>query len=887
MPLTPPKLHDRTFEQLLFEATLKMNQSTREKWDDLTPNDPGIVLLELFTYLTEVMLYRLNRLPEHAYIAFLNLLGVSLQPPTAASANLTFSIPEALDRPVEIPRGTRVTTEGGNGGEPPIFATVEAAIIHPGQTSVTVRAFHCDMVEAEKAARDAYRETRLPNTFFRVRQPPIIAPTGDSLDLIVGVESDPDELDTQASAIEYGGKTYRIWKEVSNFTDLGPDDRYVYVADRITGTISFAPSVRMLDAEGSLAISATPLAEVPDPTRDVRVWYRRGGGVDGNLPSNVLRVVKDTDKVPPGIEVTNPEPATGGQDAETLDNALIRGPLELRSLARAVTARDYERLALKDAHASRASAFNQKDLWSFAPPGSVEVLVVPYIEAAIHHGVPVTPALLAEYTTPDALTPIQKLLDDRRPLGVRCITRWAGHKPVHIRGRLIVVHEEDPNRVRERVIRRLNQVINPLPVQEAINLAPWEQENTHPATRQIAGGWPFGRALNVSDVYHIILREPGVRWVENIRLLVDEAPAQNVASVEADYFQPNTWYAGSGSLLFRTFDNGQGWEVCSRFPEEERVALVKAHPEVPGLVVAVTKTAARVSRLHFSWDCGESWEEIKRITDFEIEDIAWTLRGGQPLLLLATDHGLYELEARGENLVQLLVDRSDPARGFYAITAFKEPRGFSGVAVSAQGLRGVYLSSQGGTSNTFRHIGLEGQDIRVLAVQQVETTAYLWAGAATPGGMTFGVGCFRWQLRGDEDSPDGWMPFNRDWNGGSCLGLTFLGTKALAATYRSGVVSLETAERDAAWAEPRIRGGLLLSARDRYARLSAVRSNPRANVVMAGGLEGVFVSTDGGSAYNHVSITEYLDKVTIPPTWTFVSGTHEFEVVDEHEAAGH
>ena len=42
----------------------------------------------------------------------------------------------------------------------------------------------------------------------------------------------------------------------------------------------------------------------------------------------------------PGIEVTNPESALGGRDVETLANAIRRGPLELRTLERAVTATD-------------------------------------------------------------------------------------------------------------------------------------------------------------------------------------------------------------------------------------------------------------------------------------------------------------------------------------------------------------------------------------------------------------------------------------------------------------------------------------------------------------------------------------------------------------------
>ena len=44
--------------------------------------------------------------------------------------------------------------------------------------------------------------------------------------------------------------------------------------------------------------------------------------------------------------VTNPDPTTGGVNAETIENAKIRGPLALRGGSRAVTVEDFERAAM-------------------------------------------------------------------------------------------------------------------------------------------------------------------------------------------------------------------------------------------------------------------------------------------------------------------------------------------------------------------------------------------------------------------------------------------------------------------------------------------------------------------------------------------------------------
>ncbi len=70
MPIPSPNLDDRSFAQLLEQARLAALQKA-PGWSDQSPSDPGIVLLEAFAYLTETMLYRLNRIPDKAYHEFL------------------------------------------------------------------------------------------------------------------------------------------------------------------------------------------------------------------------------------------------------------------------------------------------------------------------------------------------------------------------------------------------------------------------------------------------------------------------------------------------------------------------------------------------------------------------------------------------------------------------------------------------------------------------------------------------------------------------------------------------------------------------------------------------------------------------------------------------
>ncbi|HVF50656.1 MAG TPA: hypothetical protein VNA19_11250, partial [Pyrinomonadaceae bacterium] len=74
MPITLPNLDDRNYEDLLEEAR-SLLPTYAPQWTNHNPSDPGITLIELFAYLTEMLLYRLNRVTDANVYAFLRLLN--------------------------------------------------------------------------------------------------------------------------------------------------------------------------------------------------------------------------------------------------------------------------------------------------------------------------------------------------------------------------------------------------------------------------------------------------------------------------------------------------------------------------------------------------------------------------------------------------------------------------------------------------------------------------------------------------------------------------------------------------------------------------------------------------------------------------------------------
>ncbi|MBA3746480.1 MAG: putative baseplate assembly protein, partial [Solirubrobacterales bacterium] len=124
-------LDDRTFQDLVSEARTRISQACPE-WTEHNVSDPGITLIELFAWMTELTIYRLNRIPDKLHVALLELLGIRLDPPSAAAADLRFRLTGPAEEPVPIPLGsTEVGTARVAGEEPIVFQTTEDFTIPP------------------------------------------------------------------------------------------------------------------------------------------------------------------------------------------------------------------------------------------------------------------------------------------------------------------------------------------------------------------------------------------------------------------------------------------------------------------------------------------------------------------------------------------------------------------------------------------------------------------------------------------------------------------------------------------------------------------------------------------------------------------------------------
>ncbi|MCV2395218.1 putative baseplate assembly protein [Actinotalea sp. M2MS4P-6] len=126
MPIPPPNLDDRSFQDIVDETKRLIPRFTPE-WTNHNVSDPGVALIELFAWMSEMVLFRVNQVPERLYVHFLNLAGIEPFPPSVAHTDVTFWLSAPPERPVVIPLGTEVTTST-SATDAVVFSTVREAV---------------------------------------------------------------------------------------------------------------------------------------------------------------------------------------------------------------------------------------------------------------------------------------------------------------------------------------------------------------------------------------------------------------------------------------------------------------------------------------------------------------------------------------------------------------------------------------------------------------------------------------------------------------------------------------------------------------------------------------------------------------------------------------
>ena len=286
--------------------------------------------------------------------------------------------------------------------------------------------------------------------------------------------------------VQYPGqRQWTPWEVRESLATSGPSEQH-FAIDLVSGTVEFGPAIRQADGGWK------QYGAIPPKGANLRMTsYRYGGGRHGNVAADTLTMLKSSLA---GIDtVTNPTPAKGGVDPESLASARQRAAMEIRSRYRAVTAEDNEFLATEASpRVARARCVPPHD------GGAVSLYLVPHIDPADR--------LLAKeelLPDPDLYQEIADYLDERRTIGTTVQLL-----PVRYRGVSVVVNVQttpsaDVRRVEEDIAHALYTYVNPI---------------IGGFAHGPAGGWPFGRPLNQGELYGVVHAIEGVEFVKILRV---------------------------------------------------------------------------------------------------------------------------------------------------------------------------------------------------------------------------------------------------------------------------------------------------------------------------------------------------------------------------------
>lgn len=127
MPIKPPNLDDRRYNDIMQEMMQLIPQYCPE-WTNLGPADPGITMVQLFAWMTEMVLYRVNRVPDKTYVHFLNFIGEDRKVAQPSIVPITFA--SKTSKVIEVPPYTTCATRQTEERSALNFLTTEGLTVH-------------------------------------------------------------------------------------------------------------------------------------------------------------------------------------------------------------------------------------------------------------------------------------------------------------------------------------------------------------------------------------------------------------------------------------------------------------------------------------------------------------------------------------------------------------------------------------------------------------------------------------------------------------------------------------------------------------------------------------------------------------------------------------
>ncbi|MFA5384538.1 MAG: putative baseplate assembly protein [Eubacteriales bacterium] len=319
-----------------------------------------------------------------------------------------------------------------------------------------------------------------------------------------------------------GGTVTRFWVRwdpVSDFLESSASDRH-YLIDRASGKINFGDGIK----------GAVP----PSGSDNIKADYKAGGGAVGNVGQYEITSLKTS--IAFVDSVYNPETADGGSDLETVEQALERGPRIFKHQDRAVTAEDFEWLALESSrNIARVKCLPNINDQNQTKPGWATVIIVPESNQAK----PIPSLKLRKQA--------ERYLKDRTANVIampgNIHIRGPAFQEISVAAALIAGSMDDLPLIEKESLDSLTAFLHPL------------------TGGKDGNGWDLGRYPNLSDFFTLLEGIQGVDHVESLSLIIRD---ENEKETKVDSTHPlnlpfspvNLVFSGKHNITVKTTFSG-------------------------------------------------------------------------------------------------------------------------------------------------------------------------------------------------------------------------------------------------------------------------------------------------------------------------------------------
>ena len=302
----------RDYESIINDCAARIKAKYPDTWNDFYEDNLGVVILEIFGYLCDTLLFYGDRQALETYLAtaterqnVINIaaaIGYRVAGASPSTADITFSMDEARARDVTVPAGTQIATQEGV-----VFELIDNVVISAGNISAT------------GGARQGVTYSEFLGTS-----------SGDA-----GQSYFIDRQGIVAITAVYVGGV--AWEPVDSLFEQEADSRAYKATLNSDGT-------------AQVAFGDGDYGAVPPQGEDIEIVYRVCSGARGNVLAGTITTMRDvaTDTAGDRVQVTatNASAATGGADQESLTHIKNWAPKYYETQDRCVTQSDYETRAV-------------------------------------------------------------------------------------------------------------------------------------------------------------------------------------------------------------------------------------------------------------------------------------------------------------------------------------------------------------------------------------------------------------------------------------------------------------------------------------------------------------------------------------------------------------